>query len=111
MAGVRDTMRAKARPRGRRGQTHIAREAEPMNQDSGQHRLILQRIADQAMTDAGLLPNFSPQVMAELSQMNAPAVAPDGMRDQTQLLWCSIDNDDSLDLDQLTVAEALPDGK
>ena len=33
------------------------------------------------------------------------------MRDLTDLLWASIDNDDSLDLDQLTVAEALPGDK
>ncbi|MFO0938198.1 MAG: RNB domain-containing ribonuclease [Gemmataceae bacterium] len=32
------------------------------------------------------------------------------MRDQRQLLWCSIDNDSSLDLDQLTVADPLPNG-
>ena len=33
------------------------------------------------------------------------------IRDQRDLLWASIDNDDSLDLDQLTVAEAMPGGK
>ena len=32
-------------------------------------------------------------------------------KDLRQLLWASIDNDDSLDLDQLTVAEVLPDNK
>ena len=31
------------------------------------------------------------------------------IKDLRQLLWASIDNDDSLDLDQLTVAEVLPD--
>jgi exoribonuclease-2 len=32
-------------------------------------------------------------------------------KDLRQILWASIDNDDSLDLDQLTVAEALPDNR
>ena len=76
-----------------------------------QHRSILQRVAHQAMVEKGLLPDFPPQVLAELDGIHEPATGTDGStRDLRNLLWCSIDNDDSRDLDQLTVAEALPDG-
>ncbi|MBI3803331.1 MAG: RNB domain-containing ribonuclease [Nitrospirae bacterium] len=75
-----------------------------------QHRPLLQRIADQAMIERGLLPDFSPQALAELRHLQAP-VGPAAPRDLRHLLWCSIDNDDSRDLDQLTVAEALSDGR
>lgn len=82
-----------------------------MDTDSAQHRAILQRIADHAMIEAGLLPDFSPAAEQEVAAFTGPAVSTDAaIRDLTQLLWCSIDNDDSLDLDQLTVAEALADG-
>ena len=48
--------------------------------------------------------------MAELNAIHGPAVKTAGAtRDLRDLLWCSIDNDDSRDLDQLSVAEALPD--
>lgn len=82
-----------------------------MNLDSAQHRAILQRIADHAMIEAGLLPDFSSAAQAEVAAMSgaAPAVG-EGIPDLSQLLWCSIDNDDSLDLDQLTVGQVL-DGK
>lgn len=81
------------------------------DQSSGQHRAVLQRIAHQAMLDRGLIPDFSPQVFAELEKISGPATQVEGsMRDLRNLLWCSIDNDTSLDLDQLTVAEAMPDG-
>src|SRR5512136_1895159 len=81
-----------------------------MNAPDKQHRAILEGIAHRAMLERGLLPDFSAQALAELDKIQAPAVATnDGsFRDLRKLLWASIDNDDSRDLDQLTVAEALP---
>lgn len=81
------------------------------NTDDRQHRSILKRIAHRAMLEKGFTPDFSPQAIAELNGINGPATRTDeSTRDLTNLLWCSIDNDDSRDLDQLTVAEAMPDG-
>ncbi|MGZ3636028.1 MAG: RNB domain-containing ribonuclease [Syntrophales bacterium] len=80
-----------------------------MQTDDKQHRSILQRIARSAMLDRGLLPDFSGEVLAELGRIMAPAAINDEqIRDLRDLLWASIDNDDSRDLDQLTVAEAVP---
>ena len=63
------------------------------------------------MLERGLLPEFSPQALEELEGIQGPAALLSGQtRDLRHLLWCSIDNDDSRDLDQLTVAEAMPDG-
>jgi exoribonuclease-2 len=75
------------------------------------HRAILQKIARRAMLERGMLPEFSSQALAELGDITKPAQKANGTtRDLRNLLWCSIDNDDSRDLDQLTVAELLPDG-
>lgn len=69
------------------------------------HRIDLRTIARRAMIERGLWPEFSPAVMAELARIQAPATTQvSHVRDLTQLLWASIDNDDSRDLDQLTVA-------
>ncbi len=63
------------------------------------------------MIERGLLPDFSPQALAELDKIRGPATGADEpARDLRNLPWCSIDNDDSRDLDQLTVAEVM-DGK
>ncbi|MBN1868291.1 RNB domain-containing ribonuclease [Candidatus Sumerlaeota bacterium] len=76
-----------------------------------QHRAVLRRIARQAMIERDLLPDFSPEALAELDRISGPAQpADESKRDLRNLLWCSIDNDTSRDLDQLTVAEALPEG-
>ncbi len=81
------------------------------DKDNKQHRMILQRIAHRAMLDRGLAPDFPPRALAELDTIHGPArLTEESTRDLKGLLWCSIDNDESRDLDQLTVAEALPDG-
>ena len=83
-----------------------------MNANDKQHRAILQSIAQRAMLERGLLPDFSTAVLAELDKIQAPAtMSGEPARDLRDLLWASIDNDDSLDLDQLTVADAMPGDK
>jgi exoribonuclease-2 len=82
-----------------------------INSGSNSPRSLLQAIAHRVMISRGLAPEFTPAAMAELGAIRPPAVANDAAtRDLRQLLWCSIDNDDSRDLDQLSVAEALPNG-
>jgi ribonuclease R len=89
-----------------------------MNTNNQNHRAILQNIAHRVMLERGLLPDFSTGALAELERLQKPAATevrpgegPLGVRDMRNLLWASIDNDDSRDLDQLTVAEALPGDK
>ncbi len=73
---------------------------------------LLERIAYRVMKERGFLPDFSRAALNELEeiqQVDGRAESPG--KDLRHLLWASIDNDDSLDLDQLTVAETLPDEK
>lgn len=71
---------------------------------------MLQRIARNAMHENGMLAELRPRAAEQLNAISGvPPVEPD-IRDLRQLLWCSIDNDDSLDLDQLSAAETLIGG-
>jgi VacB/RNase II family 3'-5' exoribonuclease len=68
----------------------------------------LQKIAHEAMLQRGLLPDFSPAVIDETNRITHATVASGGaIRDLRGLLWASIDNDDSRDLDQLSVAQPV----
>jgi exoribonuclease-2 len=94
-----------------------------MSESPARQKAHLRAIARQAMLDRHLEPDFPPAALAELARIPGPA-HPDGagggtrpggrpasgaaaaaIRDLRELPWCSIDNDDSRDLDQLTVAE------
>ena len=81
------------------------------------HALLHQRadlttIATWAMFSRGLQPEFPSAVHQQLARIRGPAHEEDSrIRDLTLLPWCSIDNDDSHDLDQLTVSQALDRGR
>jgi exoribonuclease-2 len=63
------------------------------------------------MFSRGLQPEFPADVHQQLAHLKGPAQETDtSIRDLTALPWCSIDNDDSRDLDQLTASEPLPRG-
>jgi exoribonuclease-2 len=80
-----------------------------MNTKDQNHRVILKSIAHRAMLERGLLPDFSNQALAELGRLQSPPpINGEPVRDMRSLLWSSIDNDDSRDLDQLTLAEIVP---
>ena len=71
----------------------------------------LKDIADAAMQQRGLAPEFPAAAQQEAQALSPVVVNADPlMRDLRTLLWCSIDNDDSRDLDQLTVAQQEADG-
>jgi exoribonuclease-2 len=67
--------------------------------------------AHQAMLEAGFHPDFPPEISREIQTLKTPAPNISGnLRDLRSLLWSSIDNDSSRDLDQVEYAEKLPDG-
>ena len=73
----------------------------------------LQAMARQSMIEHGFEPEYPPGVAEQLKALRAhpPVVAAGGaVADLRGLLWSSIDNDTSRDLDQIEVAEQLADG-
>jgi exoribonuclease-2 len=73
-------------------------------------KISLDQIARASMAQNGLEADFPKQALEQLESIQT-AAEDNSLPDLTALLWCSIDNDDSRDLDQLSVGEKLPDGK
>ncbi len=85
-------------------------EHAPRHPRHDSSKVDLRTIARRIMVERGLLPDFSDEAMAETDALAQAGGASASSRDMRSLLWASIDNDDSRDLDQLTVAEPLTDG-
>ena len=75
-------------------------------------RFDLLAAARQEMIDQGFDPDFPPEVGRQLATLHArPVASTDGnVRDLRSLLWSSIDNDTSRDLDQAEAAERVSAG-
>src|ERR1700744_1334274 len=82
-----------------------------MNSSTAGPNSLLMNVARQAMTNNGLQPDFSEAALKQLASITAPASESGAdIRDLRRLLWASIDNDTSRDLDQLTVADEASSG-
>lgn len=73
----------------------------------------LRSLAHQAMQEAGFEADFPPAAIQQAqAATDGPAAAAaalaEGLRDLRGQMWSSVDNDDSLDLDQIEVAEQMP---
>ncbi|HET6181497.1 MAG TPA: RNB domain-containing ribonuclease [Candidatus Sulfotelmatobacter sp.] len=82
-------------------------------QDANPSHLDLQAIAKEVMLRRGFEPDFPPEVPQQLASLkdHPPQIAATGdVRDLRNLLWSSIDNDTSRDLDQIEVAERASNG-
>src|SRR6267378_6721507 len=83
------------------------------NHHSASDSLDLTAIAHRAMLDADFVPDIPPRVSQELRSLQSPSksvVAEPATRDLRPLLWSSIDDRKSRDLDQVECAESLPGG-
>ena len=81
--------------------------------DTNPTHVDLQAIAKQIMEERGFEPDFPPAVSEQLASLrqNPPQIAAGrDVRDLRNLLWSSIDNDTSRDLDQIEVAERGSNG-
>jgi VacB/RNase II family 3'-5' exoribonuclease len=76
-------------------------------------QIDLQAVARQVMLANGFQPDFPPAVEQQLAVLksHSPQTTPGGdVRDLRGLLWSSIDNDTSKDLDRIEVAEQAANG-
>src|SRR5688572_5242394 len=75
------------------------------NDFSGNHcHPNLRKVAREAMIDHGFLVDVPPEAERELASHTEPSFQTPGTRDLSSLLWSSIDNDESKDLDQVAFA-------
>ena len=86
------------------------------NGHSGKHDdFDIQAAARRIVAAAGFEPDLDADARAQLAALTKPAATPPGgagapVKDLRDRQWSSIDNTESRDLDQIEIAERLPDG-
>jgi exoribonuclease R len=76
----------------------------------GNNSIDLKALAMAEMEKNGFEPSFPPAVIKEIDTLPETIPEQKGVADLRALLWSSIDNSDSLDLDQLEYSQRLEDG-
>ncbi|VVB57476.1 Ribonuclease R [uncultured archaeon] len=100
-------------PQGRGPQAGFGRQSSGQSEQSGYGRradarpVDLKAIAEMAMAKYGFVSVFPPKVMAKANELraDAPQMNEHRVKDLRHLLWSSIDNIDTLDLDQIEYCE------
>ena len=85
-----------------------------MAKSSRAKSLDLSATADQAMIDSGFVPQFPAAVQKEvgtLEERSSKSFSDKSVRDLRELLWSSIDDPKTRDLDQVEYAEPLENGE
>ena len=80
-----------------------------MDDPHARPHIDLVAVAKQVATQEGFVVDFS-RAALDAATVHAPTRDPADVRDDRKLLWSSIDNRESTDLDQVEVSERLPDG-
>src|SRR5580700_9542213 len=94
-------------------QPRLATDLTGVMSNTNSSHIDLQAVAKEIMRLHGFQPDFPAAVQKQLADLRAhpPQVSSGGsVRDLRNRLWSSIDNDTSRDLDQIEVAERLPNG-
>jgi exoribonuclease-2 len=73
-------------------------------------KVDLRAMAHKALIEAGFTPDFEPAALSQLSKIARKTSTTADTKDLRNLLWSSIDNNESMDLDQIEYAEKLSDG-
>jgi exoribonuclease-2 len=82
----------------------------PQSQNKPQPKFDFNRRAREEMIKEGFQPDFPAAVVSEVNAAKAAPTQTGAARDLRELLWSSIDNTESRDLDQVEWAERLPNG-
>jgi exoribonuclease-2 len=90
--------------------SHSKRGAGSRKANNGHGHFDLSSAARLAVIEAGFEVDLDDAAKAQVAQVSGPAPIAPGVKDLRGMPWSSIDNKESRDLDQIEVAERLPDG-